>query len=187
SHKWHGPKGVGVLWARPGVRLAPRLVGTQENGRRGGTENTSAIVGAGVAARLALQWVADPALREAQRALRDRFERAVLSAVPEARVNGPTDPSCRLWNTANIAFPRLEAEALLMAFSERGLCASAGAACSSGSLDPSPVLLAMGVPPELAHGSVRFSLSRESTADEIDRAAAVVTEGVQRVGSSMTG
>ncbi|MFT3686750.1 MAG: aminotransferase class V-fold PLP-dependent enzyme [Phycisphaerales bacterium] len=181
AHKWHGPKGVGVMWARPGLGLVPRIVGTQEKGRRGGTENAEGIVGAGVAARLAMEWVADPALRTRQGELRDVFERAVLRDLPWAMVNGAIGTG-RLWNTTNLAFPQLEAEALLMAFSERGLCASAGAACSSGSLDPSPVLLAMGVPAEQAHGSVRFSLSRETTVEEVEEAARVVVEGVKRVG-----
>lgn len=187
AHKWHGPKGVGILWLRAGQRLAPRIIGTQEKGRRGGTEHTEGIIGAGVAATLAQQWLADPAARGALAALRDRFEQRVLADNPGAVVNGPADPSLRLWNTTNIAFPRLEAEALLMAFSERGLCASAGAACSSGSLDPSPVLLAMGIPPALAHGSIRFSLSRDTTQEDVDEAAAIVAACVARVGSSMTG
>jgi len=185
AHKWHGPKGVGVVWTRPGVRLVPRLQGTQENGRRGGTENVEGIIGAGVAAQLASQWLANPAERARLAALRDRFEQLVLEDCPGSVVNGPKGEA-RLWNTTNIAFPRLEAEALLMAFSERGLCASAGAACSSGSLDPSPVLLAMGIPPELAHGSVRFSLSRFTTEQEMGRAAAIVAEGVTKVRASMT-
>lgn len=186
AHKWHGPKGVGILWARNGVRLPPRIIGTQEQGRRGGTEHTEGIIGAGIAADLARAWLQDPAARQNMADLRDRFEQRILTANPGAVVNGPTDPTLRLWNTTNIAFPRLEAEALLMAFSERGLCASAGAACSSGSLDPSPVLLAMGIPPQLAHGSIRFSLSRYTTEQEVDRAATIVTDGVARVRASMT-
>lgn len=187
AHKWHGPKGVGILWSRAGQRLTPRIIGTQEKGRRGGTEHTEGIIGAGVAAALAQQWLADPTARSAVATLRDRFEQRVLADNPGAVVNGPVDPHLRLWNTTNIAFPRLEAEALLMAFSERGLCASAGAACSSGSLDPSPVLLAMGIPPALAHGSIRFSLSRHTTQNELDEAAAIVAACVARVGSSMAG
>ncbi|GJQ29454.1 MAG: cysteine desulfurase NifS [Phycisphaerae bacterium] len=171
-HKFHGPKGVGVLWVRRGLGLKPRLVGTQELGRRGGTENVPGILGAGVAAREAAAWVMDAGARERLALLRDRFERSVVAACPGAVVNGAG--SERLWNTSNIGFPRLEAEALLMLLSERGVCASAGAACSSGSLEPSPVLLAMGVPPEVAHGSVRFSLSRESTEAEVMEAAGVV-------------
>ena len=181
-HKFHGPKGVGVLWARPGVRFRPEAIGTQEQGRRGGTENVPGIAGAGAAARLAMAFLADASAREALAALRDRFERAVLAAVPGSVVNG-SEP--RLWSVTNLAFPRLEAEAILLALSERGVLASAGAACSSGSLEPSPVLLAMGVEPALAHGSVRFSLGRETTGEELDRAAGIVIDCVRRVGASM--
>ncbi|MGQ0626901.1 MAG: cysteine desulfurase family protein [Phycisphaerales bacterium] len=184
-HKFHGPKGVGVLWARAGTRIVPLLRGVQERERRGGTENVPGIVGAGVAAALASAWLADPRGRDAVAELRDRFEQGVLAAVPGTLINGPIEPHTRLPNTTNIAFPRLEAEALLLAMSERGLAASAGAACSSGSLDPSPVLLAMGVPPELAHGSVRFSLSRETTADEVTSAIEVVGICARRVSASM--
>ena len=99
-----------------------------------------------------------------------------MSAVPGAVVNRPRENAQRLWNTTNIAFPGLEAEAILLSLSERGVCASAGAACSSGSLEPSPVLLAMGIPARLAHGSVRLSLSRDTTGEEIDRAIATVAE-----------
>lgn len=173
-HKFHGVKGVGVLWAHGGVRLRPRLLGSQELGRRAGTENVPAILACAAAAREAMEFVRDDARRAELTALRDRFEAGVLSRVPGAVVNGPTAPGARLWNTSNVAFPRLEAEALLMLLSERGLLASAGAACSSGSLEPSPVLLAMGIPDELAHGSLRFSLSKDTTRDEIDRAIDIV-------------
>jgi cysteine desulfurase len=182
-HKFHGPKGVGVLWSRRGLGLRPTLHGTQELGRRGGTENVPGIVGAGVACREAREWLGDPTRRDRLRALRDRFEGLVHAGVPEARVNGSIPR--RLWNTTNIGFPRLEAEALLLLLSERGVCASAGAACSSGSLDPSPVLLAMGVPPEFAHGSLRFSLSRETTDAEVEEGAAIVIECVQKLRSSL--
>ena len=177
-HKFHGPKGIGALIVRPGVRLRPTLQGTQELGRRGGTENVPGALAAGAAARAAREWIADKSARTTIAARRDRFERAILEAIPDASVNGRTRD--RLWNTTNIAFPRLEAEVLLLAMSERGLASSAGAACSSGSLDPSPVLLAMGVPPDNAHGSVRFSLSRFTTEEEIDDAIAIVTETVAR-------
>jgi len=185
-HKFHGPKGVGVLWTGQGVRLRPVIHGAQELGRRGGTENVPGIVGAGVAAREAVEWLARPGERERLAGLRDRFERGVLERVPDAVINGPRDRSRRLWNTTNIGFPRLEAEALLLLLSERGVCASAGAACSSGSLEPSPVLLAMGVPPEVAHGSLRFSLSRETTEEEIDRAIPAVAAAVAQLRRSGT-
>jgi len=184
-HKFHGPKGVGCLWTRRGVRVAPTLHGSQELGRRGGTENVIGIAGAGEAARLARLWLTDTGQRERRAGLRDRLEAAVLAACPGAVVNGAG--RARLWNTTNIGFPRLEAEALLMLLSEAGVWASAGAACSSGSLDPSPVLLAMGVPAEVAHGSVRFSLSRETTAEEVDRAAGLITACVRKLAASLPG
>ena len=186
AHKFHGPRGVGGLYTAAGVRLRPVMPGSQELGRRGGTEDLPAVLGAGAAAEEALAWLADPDARARQGALRDRFEVAVLERCPGAAVNPPA-PCERLWNTANIAFPRLEAEALLMGFSERGLCASAGAACSSGSLDPSPVLLAMGIPPEAAHGSVRFSLSRDTTKEDVDEAAEIVEAVVRRLSGVLPG
>ena len=185
AHKFHGPKGVGFLWARQGVRMRPMLLGTQELGRRGGTENVAGIVGMGAACEEAIGFVSDAAERERVRELRDLFERAVLEAVPDARVNGPTGREGardeRLWNTTNIGFPGLEAEALLLLLSERGVAASAGAACSSGSLDPSPVLLAFGVREAYAHGSLRFSLSKWTTRAEMEEAVRILVECVGRV------
>lgn len=182
-HKFHGPKGVGVLRLRKGTRLRPQIQGTQELGRRGGTENVPAILGAGVAADEAAAWLADESRRTRLADLRDRLEQGVLERVPDAVVNRPEPPAQRLWNTTNIAFPGLQAEAILLVLSELGVAASAGAACSSGSLDPSPVLLAMGVDPRLAHGSVRFSLSRHTTPDEIDTAIDRIAEAVRRIGA----
>ena len=180
AHKFHGPKGVGFLYIAPHARLRPVMPGSQELGRRAGTENLPAILGAGVAAEQAAAWLADAGERNRLAKLRDVFEAEILARCPGAHINPA--PACpRLWNTTNIAFPRLEAEALLMAFSERGLAASAGAACSSGSLDPSPVLLAMGVPPQSAHGSVRFSLSRDTTQQELRDAADLVAAVVHRL------
>lgn len=188
-HKFHGPKGIGVLCVRPGVRLRPVLQGAQELGRRGGTENVPGALAAAAAARAAAEWLKAESSRAALAALRDRFERAILDAVPSAVVNGADQSGAihpRLWNTTNIGFPRFEAEALLLAMSEQGLAASAGAACSSGSLDPSPVLLAMGIAPEIAHGSVRFSLSRFTTDAEIDRAIDIVRAAVARLQTFLT-
>jgi cysteine desulfurase len=181
-HKFHGPKGAGLLWVRPGVRVRPVLQGAQELGRRGGTENVPGIAGAGAAADRARAWLSDPAPRDALAALRDEFESIITHECPQAVINRPPDPALRLWNTSSIAFPGLAAEALLVALSERGVCASAGAACSSGSLEPSPVLLAMGVPEPQAHGSLRFSLSRDTTRDEIRDAAAIIAQCVRRMG-----
>jgi len=183
GHKFHGPKGVGTLWLRRGVRLQPtQLGGAQERERRGGTENTPAIIGMGVAAQLAKAFVNDTHAIDHVRALRDKLEQGVCEALPGTVVNsGGVAPDQRLWNTTNLGFPGVEAEAVLLGLSEQGVCASAGAACSSGSLDPSPVLLAMGIPEPVAHGSVRFSLSRETTGTEIDRAIGVVPKVVGRL------
>ena len=183
GHKFHGPKGVGGLYIRRGVRVPAMIIGgPQERERRGGTENVPGILGLGAAAESAAKWLADDGPAR-QAALRDRLETAVTTAVEHAQINGAAAP--RLWNTTNIGFARLEAEAILLLLSERGVYASAGAACSSGSLDPSPVLLAMGIPPEIAHGSVRFSISRETTAAEIDRAAEIIPAVIGRLYGSM--
>lgn len=185
AHKFHGPKGVAVLYCRRGITLRPLIIGgPQERDRRGGTENVAGIVGMGVAADLAHSWLTSPSahgLRLA--ALRDKFEQLVCASIASAVVQARDQP--RLWNTSNIAFVHLEAEAVLVNLARQGLAASAGAACSSGSLDPSPVLLAMGIPPEIAHGAVRFSLSRSTTEAEIVDAARIVIESVRALARSM--
>ncbi len=181
-HKFHGPKGVGVLWIRRGTRIRTIVHGSQELGRRGGTENVPGILGAGAAAREAIAWLENPSHREQGRVLRNRLESAILAGIPNAAINGPKDPTQRLWNTTNIGFPPLEAEVLVLYLSERGVAVSAGAACSSGSLEPSPVLLAMKIAEPIAHGSLRFSLSRFSTMDEVDGAAAKIIEAVRTLG-----
>jgi len=189
AHKFHGPKGIGALAVRRGVGIRPSVTGSQEKGRRGGTEGVPLIAGMGAAAREASAWLDNapldqpppPAIPLAAR--RDHLERTLvenLGAVP----NRPADPQKRLWNTTNLGFRALEAEALLLLMSERGLAASAGAACSSGSLDPSPVLLAMGVPEPIAHGSIRLSLSRETTDQQIDQAIEIITAAVKRLSQS---
>jgi cysteine desulfurase len=184
GHKFHGPKGIGGLWRRRGVRLTPlQRGGPQEREQRGGTENTAGIIGLGVAAELAQAFVNDASRLAELTARRDRFERGVQAAYPETVVNSAGAP--RLWNTSNLGFPGLEAEAILVGLSERGVCASAGAACSSGSLEPSPVLRAMGVPERVAHGSVRFSLSRDSTDAEIEQALAVVPMVLERLARTL--
>lgn len=181
AHKFHGPKGVGGLYVRRTIRIAPQSYGgPQERERRGGTENVGAIAGMGVASDLSRAWLATEGhLRGAL--LRNRFEQAVASAT-NAVVHAGNAP--RLWNTTNIGFARLEAEAILLLLSERGVFASAGAACSSGSLDPSPVLLAMGIDPEVAHGSIRFSLSRETTESDCTEAAQRVIAAIHRLRAS---
>jgi cysteine desulfurase len=182
AHKFHGLKGTGALYIRRGTRVRTPVPGNQELGRRGGTENVPGILAAGAAAEEASEWLSDAGTREKLRTLRDRFEQTILAAAPGSVVNSGGAP--RLWNTSNIAFPKLEAEAILLALSERGLCASAGAACASGSLEPSPVLLAMGIDPKLAHGSVRFSLSKWTTDQEIDEAVALVIRCVESLRAS---
>ncbi|MDB5331963.1 MAG: aromatic amino acid beta-eliminating lyase/threonine aldolase [Phycisphaerales bacterium] len=170
SHKFHGPKGVGALFTRRGVRVRPLLIGgPQERGRRGGTENVPGIMGMGIAAESAAQ--ALPSMRRVSD-LRDRLESGILARIDSAAVNGGTD--ARLPNTTNIGFARLEAEAILLLLSEQGICASAGAACSSGSLEPSHVLKSMHIDEKIAHGAVRFSLSRYTTDAEVDRALQVL-------------
>ncbi|MEL7087021.1 MAG: cysteine desulfurase family protein [Planctomycetota bacterium] len=189
GHKFHGPKGVGGLWVRRGVRLLPQQHGgPQETERRGGTENVPGVIGMGVAADQASAWVRDAAEAGAQGDLRDRLEARIQHGLAEAGLPTPavnSGGSERLWNTTNLGFRGLEAEAILLGLSERGVCASAGAACSSGSLEPSPVLLAMGVEEAVAHGSIRWSLSRHTTAEEIDAAAAAVVAVVGRLAKVM--
>jgi cysteine desulfurase len=177
AHKFHGPKGVGGLFLRRGLRIKPLLIGgPQERSRRGGTENVPGVVGMGKAAELALQNL--PGM-DAIKAKRDRFERTILETIDDTSVNGGA--ASRVPNTSNISFAQLEAEAILILLSERGVFASAGAACSSGSLEPSPVLKAMGIELKVAHGAVRFSLSRFTTDAEIDQALKVVPEVIARL------
>jgi cysteine desulfurase len=165
GHKLHGPKGVGVLYVRKGTRYAPYLIGGhQERGRRGGTENVAGIVGLGRASRFVARHLEEENTRV--RALRDRLERELLARVPGAAVNG--DRENRLPNTTSIGFEAVEGEAILLMMNELGICASSGSACTSGSLEPSHVLRAMGVPYTSAHGSIRFSLSIYNTEQEVD-------------------
>lgn len=178
SHKFHGPKGVGGLYVRRGIRLPPLLIGgPQERGRRGGTEHVPGIVGMGLAAELAVAAIATEMPRVS--AMRDRLEQFILASIPQTSVNGATES--RLPNTTNISFAALEAEAILLLLSEQEICASAGAACSSGSLEPSHVLRAMAIPERVAHGAVRFSLSRFTTDSEVDRALSVLPGVIDRL------
>ncbi|MFI5177306.1 MAG: cysteine desulfurase family protein [Vicinamibacterales bacterium] len=165
GHKFGGPKGIGALWIRRGVRLTPFMTGgRQERNRRAGTENVPAIGGLGVAARVAREKLSTGAAAVA--ALRDRLESGVLSAVPGTTVNG--DPERRVPNTTNIGFDGLEAESLLIALDLEGVAVSTGSACSSGSLEPSHVLKAMGGSNARTRNSLRFSLGPETTAAEVD-------------------
>jgi cysteine desulfurase len=165
GHKLHAPKGIGVLYVRRGSKFSPFLIGGhQEKGRRGGTENTPSIVGMGKACEIAAANMEKE--NTDVRRLRDKLEKSLLKAIPRSRVNG--DQGHRLPNTTNISFEYIEGEAILLLMNEFGICASSGSACTSGSLQPSHVLHAMGVPFTMAHGSVRFSLSIYNTEEEID-------------------
>ena len=180
GHKIYAPKGIGVLYVRKGTKFSPFLVGGhQEHGRRGGTENVASIVGLGKAAELAAGHVKNDMGRVAQ--LRDRLENALTSRVPNAVVNG--DRNHRLPNTTSIAFEYVEGESILLMMDEFGICASSGSACTSGSLEPSHVLRAMGVPFTAAHGSIRFSLSTYNTEDEMDFIAEKLPPIIERLRS----
>ena len=165
GHKLHAPKGVGVLYVRKGTRLSPFMLGGhQEAGRRAGTENVASIVAIGKACELAGQNI-DEENKKVKR-LRDKLENAMLQKCPDCILNG--DGENRLPNTSNISFEFIEGEAILLMLDKFGICASSGSACTSGSLEPSHVLRAMGVPFTAAHGSIRFSLSRYNTEEEVD-------------------
>ncbi len=165
GHKLHAPKGVGALYVRRGTRYRPMLRGGhQERGRRAGTENTTGIIALGLAADMALEHMEYE--NTGVRALRDRLEVGILAQVPYAFANG--DPEHRLPNTSSISFEYIEGEAILMLLSRVGIAASSGSACTSGSLEPSHVLRAMDIPYTAAHGTIRFSLSRETTEAEVD-------------------
>ncbi len=165
GHKLHAPKGIGVLYVRRGTPYVPFLTGGhQEEGRRGGTENVASIIGLGRACELAGERLEEENTRV--RALRDRLEEGLLKSVPRALLNGSRDN--RLPNTTNISFEMVEGEAILLHMNLYNICASSGSACTSGSLEPSHVLRAMGVPFTAAHGSVRFSLSSYNTEEEVD-------------------
>ena len=178
GHKLHAPKGVGVLYVKKGTRIAPFLLGGhQEGGRRAGTENVPGIVGLGKACELAAEGMEEENTRV--RNLRDRLEKAILERCTDARING--DPEHRLPNTTNISFEYIEGEAILLLLDRFKICASSGSACTSGSLEPSHVLRAMGVPFTAAHGSIRFSLSRYNTQEEIDFTIEKVPQIISRL------
>ena len=166
GHKLNGPKGIGFLYIRTGVKIRSFIHGgAQERKRRAGTENVPYIVGLGKAAELAQKRLADGTSQKIA-ALRDKLEKGILATVPDVKVNG--DPERRVPNTTNISFGYIEGESILMYLNDLGVCASSGSACTSGSLEPSHVLRAMGVPFQFAHGSIRFSLSDQTTEDDID-------------------
>ena len=180
GHKFNGPKGVGALWVRRGSRLTATVTGgRQERNRRAGTENLPGIVGLGKAARLAAEKLEREGARLGQ--LRDQLEVGILEVVPGTVVNG--DREHRVPNTTNISFDRVEAESLLIALDLEGIAVSTGSACSSGALEPSHVLRAMGFSPHRTQNAIRFSLGMENTADEIDRVVALLPGVVEKLRS----
>ncbi|WP_299485621.1 cysteine desulfurase NifS [Acaryochloris sp. IP29b_bin.137] len=177
GHKLHAPKGVGALYVRRGFRFRPFLLGGhQERGRRAGTHNVPSIIGLGKAADLAHQHLANI---DQERQLRDWLERQLLERIPDCEVNG--GGTTRLPNTTNIGFKYIEGEAILFMLNQQEICASSGSACTSGSLDPSHVLTAMGLPYTILHGSIRFSLSRFTTEAEIQQVLAVMPGIVEKL------
>lgn len=165
GHKLHAPKGIGALYVRKGTKFTPFMIGGhQEFGRRGGTENVASIVGLGVACQLAKKYMEDENTRVKK--LRDKLENSLLEKIPRSRINGKKDK--RLPNTTNISFEFVEGESILLMLDDKGVAASSGSACTSGSLEPSHVLRTMGVPFTYIQGSVRLSLSRYNTEEDID-------------------
>lgn len=178
GHKIHAPKGIGVLYVKKGFKFSPFLIGGhQEQGRRGGTENTVSIIGMGKACELAREnlTIMDTKVRE----LRDYLQIQLLEKIPGASING--DLELRLPNTLSIGFDAVEGESILLLLDREGICASSGSACTSGSLDPSHVLMAMKVPFKSAHGSIRFSLSHYNTKDEMDIITNTLVPAIQKL------
>ncbi len=180
GHKFYGPKGVGALYLKKGIKIIPLLHGGgHESGRRSSTENVAGIVGLGEAARLAkLEMKANEAKI---RPLRDKLEREIIAKVPEVKVNG--HPEKRLYNTLNICLKYIEGEGILINLDFEDICANSGSACTSGSLDPSHVLLALGLPHEIAHGSLRLSLGKDNTPEQIDKVIEVLPKIAERLRS----
>jgi cysteine desulfurase len=178
AHKFYGPKGVGALYIRPGTRLDPLLHGgSHERNRRAGTENAASIAGMGVAAAYAKREMRVESSHVKH--LRDRLEKGLLKRIPHTRING--DPENRLFNTSNLSIESIEGEGLIVGLDMQGICVSSGSACSSGATEVSHVLKAIGLPLELAKGSVRLSLGRENTEEEIDRVLEVLPTVVERL------
>ena len=178
GHKLHGPKGIGALYLRKGTKFSPFLIGGhQEGGRRGGTESTASIIGLGKACELAAEKIEEENTRV--RELRDRLESELLQRIPRASVNGDTES--RLPNTTSIGFDSVEGEAILLMMDQMEICASSGSACTSGSLEPSHVLRAMGVPFTSAHGSIRFSLSVYNTDADVDTVIETLPPIIERL------
>jgi cysteine desulfurase len=183
GHKLHAPKGVGALYVNRRTRFSPFLQGGgQENKRRGGTENTASIVALGCAAELALDALDEEAVRV--RGLRDRFEQGMLENISSVQVNG--DRAQRLPNTSSLAIEGVDSEGMLMLLDQRGICCSAGSACTAGSLEPSHVLRAMGFSNDRARGSLRFSFSRFNSETEVEQALSIISDAVEKL-RSMSG
>lgn len=180
GHKIHAPKGVGALYIRKGTLINPFLIGGhQESGKRGGTENVASIIGLGEASVLAVKHLDDEATRI--KSMRDRLEKGLLEHIFNARVNGSR--SNRVPNTTNISFEYIEGELMLLHMNDFNICASSGSACTSGSLEPSHVLRAMGIPFTAVHGSIRFSLSRYNTEEEVDYVLKVMPQIIAKLNS----
>jgi len=178
GHKFYGPKGVGALYVKKGLKFTPLSHGGgHERGRRSGTENVAGIVGLGEAARLAKIELEDEAKRI--KPLRDKLEEGILKSILKVKVNG--DPDNRMFNTLNVCIKHIEGESILINLDFEGICASSGSACTSGSLEPSHVLLAMGIPAETAHGSLRMSLGKYTSDEEIDKVLAVLPPIVEKL------
>lgn len=180
SHKFYGPKGVGALYVRRGIKFFPLLHGGgHEGGRRSSTENVAGIAGLGEAASLAQKEMPEEEKRITL--LRDNLEKGIIKNIPEVKING--HPKNRLYNTLNVCIKFIEGEGMLINLDFEGVCASSGSACTSGSLEPSHVLLAMGIPHELAHGSLRFSLGKSNTQQDIDKVLKVLPPIVEKLRS----
>ncbi len=180
AHKFYGPKGIGALYMRKGVVIDPLIHGGgQELNLRAGTENAAGIIGLAKALELANAAMEQESVREAK--MRDRLEKGLIAAIPEGFVNGTGAP--RLPNTLNLIFKYIEGESMLLFLDQKGIAASSGSACTSGSLDPSHVLLAMGVPHEFAHGSLRFSFGQRNTEEDVDKVLQVLPPIVERLRS----
>ncbi len=178
AHKFHGPKGVGVLYIRKGVRIPSLIIGGgQEKKRRAGTENVPGIVGLATALKLANEHMAENAIKVG--ALRDKLLKGIADTIPDVKLNG--HPTNRLPNNVNYSIRYIEGESILLMLDINGIAASSGSACTSGSLDPSHVLLAMGLPHEIAHGSLRLTLSEFTTEEEIDYVLDLLPQIIQRL------
>jgi len=178
GHKFYGPKGIGALFVRKGIKFRPIMYGGhQEKGFRPGTENVPGIIGLAKACEIAKQCMEEDEKKE--RLLRDELEKRILEKIPEVIVNG--HPEKRLYNTLNICVKYVEGESMLLHLDFEGICASSGSACTSGSLEPSHVLLALGIPHEIAHGSLRFSFGRSNTVEDVEKTAEVLPKIVENL------